>query len=126
MASVRFATKTKNTGTHLEELFEQQLIEAGYGGMFEKNAPFLTGRRFKGDFVFPELQVVAECDGGEWLGSRGGHTSGAGFTKDRERDQLAYLAGWVTFRFTGGQVKDGSAIETFKKLYAKRRERRTD
>ena len=97
-------------GSSLEDKFAQQLMEAGFRGRYRRNALFIDGRKYKADFLFPSLHLVVEVDGGEWLGKRGGHTSGKGFLSDRCRDQTASLEHYQTVRYAGTQIKDGSAI----------------
>ena len=102
--------KQKNKRTSLEDKFAEQLRESGFKGRYRRNHPFIEGRRFQADFWLPALRLVVEVDGGEWLGKRGGHTSGKGYRDDRERDMLAAMQHIETVRFAGAQIKDGSAI----------------
>lgn len=74
---------------------------------------FLAKRRFKADFCYPDRKLIIEVDGGTWM-DRGGHSYGKGYEDDRERDNLAVLAGWRVLRFTGRMVQDGRAIETIR------------
>lgn len=71
---------------------------------------FARPRKFRADFAWPDLMILVEIEGGVWTGGR--HTRGAGFSKDCEKQNLAALAGYRVFRFTGDQVKNGSAIAT--------------
>lgn len=50
-----------------------------------------------------------EIDGGIWL-PRSGHTSGRGYTADREKDAEALCLGWRILRVTTDQVKNGRAL----------------
>jgi len=70
---------------------------------------FAAPRRFAFDFAWPDLRVAVEIEGGVWTGGR--HTSGAGFTRDCEKYNLAALNGWQVFRFTGDMVRDGDALQ---------------
>lgn len=76
---------------------------------------FLKDRRFRFDFAWPDYGVYLEIDGMVWTGGR--HTSGAGFTRDHEKFNLAHINGWTGIRATTGQVKDGSAIKWLADLF---------
>ena len=76
---------------------------------------FLTDRRFRFDFAWPDYMLYLEVDGMVWTGGR--HTSGAGFTRDHEKFNLAHINGWVGIRATSGQVRDGSAIKWIHELF---------
>lgn len=117
MASTK-PLKRKNKKTVVEEAMASQLDEAGLTG-YKQNSYFIKGRKFQADFWYPELRLALEVDGGVWM-PRSGHTSGAGYTSDRERDVEALLQGIITVRYTSDQVRNGYAIETFKRIHANR------
>lgn len=108
--------KPKNKKTSLENIAAKYLHQEGLRG-YRRNARFIPGRRYEADFWYPRLKLVLEIDGGEWMGRRGAHTSGAGYTRDRERDALALQHGILTVRLAGGQVKDGTGLEWFKAIW---------
>ncbi len=83
---------------------------------FEREFVFARPRRFRADFAWPERMVLVEIEGGVWSGGR--HTRGAGFTRDCEKQNLAALLGYRVFRFTGDQVRDGTAIKTMLTVFA--------
>lgn len=112
--------KVKTKKTHLEEQMKEQLDEAGLTD-YKRNFRFIPKRRFEADFYFPELKLALECDGGVWL-KNSGHTSGEGYTKDRERDVEALLHGIITVRYTSDQIRNGFAIDTFVRIYHARKE----
>jgi very-short-patch-repair endonuclease len=91
-----------------EDELAKQLFSAGFRD-FVRNARFIPGRKFEADFYFPSLRLAVEVDGGLWM-ARGGHTSGVGAKRDRERDILAFLSGIVTLRVATDHVKSGEAI----------------
>lgn len=102
--------KVPNKKNHVERQFAKQLQEAGIKG-FQQNVRFIPGRRFEADFFFPEIKVCVEIDGGLFL-PRGGHNTGVGLLRDKERDILAALNGIVTYRFATQHVNSGFAIES--------------
>lgn len=105
---VRF-TQRRGKGSVPEDDLARQLFDAGFKD-FKRNARFIPGRKFEADFYFPQLRLVVEVDGGLWM-AKGGHTSGVGAKRDRERDILAYLTGRVlTLRVATDHVKSGEAI----------------
>lgn len=79
---------------------------------------FLEDRRFRFDLAWPQFQIAVEVHGDVWHGGR--HTSGVGFTRDREKMNLAIIEGWKVLEVTTGQVKDGSAIKWISALFDKR------
>lgn len=70
---------------------------------------FLEDRKFRADFCWIEERLIVEVQGGIWQGGR--HTSGHGYTADRERSNLAQLAGFIILEVTPDQIKNGKAIE---------------
>jgi very-short-patch-repair endonuclease len=98
-----------------EDDLAKQLFAAGFKD-FRRNARFIPKRKFEADFFLPHLRLVIEVDGGLWM-ARGGHTSGVGAKRDRERDILAYLTGGIlTIRVATDHVKSGQAIEWIKEI----------
>jgi very-short-patch-repair endonuclease len=109
------STKTINKKTPVENKMAEQLREAGLLG-YRRNARFIEGRRFEADFYWPSRKIALEVDGGVWMRSSG-HTSGAGYSRDRERDILALLNGILTVRYTSEQVRSGIAIASFRRIF---------
>lgn len=97
----------------------KQLWAAGLRG-YRRDTPFIPGRRYRADFYWPRLKLCLEVDGGVWLGKRGGHTSGKGYSSDRERDVEALRHGILTVRYTSKQVRNGYAIDTFQEIFRDR------
>ena len=104
--------------SELEELLASQFKEMGWRP--RRQFKFHPMRKFKADFAWVGKKILVEVDGGIYsrYGAkrcplcqqlpRGGHITH--FDKDRERDNLAQLAGWQVFRFTASMVKDRSAL----------------
>jgi very-short-patch-repair endonuclease len=57
-------------------------------------------------FIAPHLLI--EVDGGGWMQGKG-HFSEHGRRHDNKRDRAATILGYRVLRFTGSEVKDGSA-----------------
>ena len=112
--------KVPNKKTVVENLLHDHLQEAGLTG-YVRNARFIEGRKFEADFWFPALKIALEVDGGVWL-PKSGHTSGIGYTADRERDVEALLQGILTIRYTSDQVRNRYAINTFSRIVQARAE----
>ena len=97
----------------LEELMSRQLDEAGI--VYEREQMLIPGRRFRFDFVLPQSGLIVECEGGTWSGGR--HTSGIGFRNDCVKYNLAVEHGYVVLRYTSDLIKNGSAIESIRRVH---------
>lgn len=82
----------------------------------EQQYRFDDSRRWRFDFAWPSCKVAVEVNGGEW--SEGRHSRGAGMAGDYEKLNAATIAGWRVLQFTGGQVRDGVAIDTIRRALA--------
>jgi hypothetical protein len=65
----------------------------------EFKAPWLTPTNGRVDLAYREHLLVIEADGRRW------HTQADAFLTDRERDNLAQLAGWRVLRFTWWDIE---------------------
>lgn len=68
----------------------------------------LEGRKFRFDCACPDKKIAIEIEGGIWLGSKGGHTSGIGYDKNMEKYNLAVLEGWKVLRYSPETLKKRS------------------
>ena len=66
-------------------------------------------RRYRADFCYAPERLLIEVDGGIWL-AKGGHTTGTGYQRDRERDCEAVALGYTVLRVTPDMVKSGAAL----------------
>lgn len=110
----------RNKKTEPENQLHDQFKEAGING-YKRNARFIPKRKYEADFWFADLRLAVEVDGGIYM-AKGGHTSGPGYQRDRERDQLALLNGIVTARVTSNDVYAGDAIAFLKNYLPLRRQ----
>jgi very-short-patch-repair endonuclease len=92
----------------LELLLEGHMISAGVA-RWKSEYRFHPVRMWRFDFAWPENMVAVELEGGLYTSGR--HTSIAGFTEDCEKYNEATLLGWRVLRFTGEQVRDGTALK---------------
>jgi very-short-patch-repair endonuclease len=69
---------------------------------------FHPSRKWRFDFAFPERMCAVEVEGGMWTNGR--HNRGGGAIADMEKYNVAAALGWFVFRFDGGAVKRGEAI----------------
>jgi very-short-patch-repair endonuclease len=75
---------------------------------FEREVSGLVpGRRFRVDFFIKPV-LVLECEGGIWV--KGGHSTGAGITRDCEKLNALALEGYIVLRFTAEHIASGEAI----------------
>jgi hypothetical protein len=94
--------------TELEDELAGQLDLAGIKYTREYKA--IENRRFKWDFFFPkgEKGILLEVQGAIWV--KGGHSTGAGITRDAEKLNLATLAGYSSLVVTKEHIKSGQAL----------------
>ena len=71
---------------------------------FVKEHKFLTDRKFKFDWAFPDLKIAIEYEGVFSAKSR--HTQKAGYSKDCEKYNLASINGWQLLRYTALNYKN--------------------
>lgn len=133
----RKATR-KAKAEHWENMFALQW-QAKRLPQVARNALFLDGFNYRGDFVLRADKIVVEIDGGvgmgqmnqqqqqrwlqnaallalagetpKWPTQGGHHNNPKGYRYDRIRDCEAILQGWTVLRFPPDMVEDGSAIE---------------
>lgn len=80
---------------------------------FEREYRFAPRRLYRADFHILDTNILVECEGGIWTGGR--HTTGAGFSQDCEKYNLASLLGFRVFRFTSAMVESGEALDVIEK-----------
>lgn len=85
----------------------------------EREWQFHPTRQWRFDFCIPEKMLAIECEGGIWLGVKGGHTSGKGMIRNMEKYNSASRMGWTILRFTPQQIKSGVAILEIKQFLGK-------
>ncbi len=78
----------------------------------EREFQFDPARKWRFDLCWPALKLAVECDGGQWTTGGGRHATAA----DYDKMNSAILAGWRPLRFTGSQIKDGSAIQLLERV----------
>ena len=83
-------------------------------GRYFPTTPTGKVRGYTADFAFVPERLLVEIDGKVW--QKGGHTSGTGYTEDRERDAEALCCNWRTLRVTSGQVESGLALAWIERL----------
>jgi very-short-patch-repair endonuclease len=69
---------------------------------------FHPSRKWRADFCWPDHGLIAEIEGGAFVGGR--HTRGAGFVADLGKYNAATLLGYRILRFTPQQVRSGEAL----------------
>ena len=95
----------------LERIFETLYVQ--YGRMEDIDLPelqwqymFDEKRDWEFDYAHLSSKTAIELDGGEWLGAKGGHTSGTGKRRDCEKQNAAVVLGWSVLRFTASMLED--------------------
>lgn len=76
---------------------------------FEREVPFIPGRRFKADYARGTLLV--EYEGGVFAGGdAGGHRAMGRYLRDIEKYSLAAVHGFRVIRVTAKHVESGQAF----------------
>lgn len=75
---------------------------------------FHPQRKWRFDFAWPQLRIAVEIEGG--VLSQGRHVRPRGFTNDCEKYNQASQLGWRVLRFTGADVRSGSAIQLVQQM----------
>jgi len=65
----------------------------------EKGVVFDKKRQFRADFIWPDLKLICEADGGIF-NPMSGHRTPKGLTDDRTKDFLAQMQGYFVVRLT--------------------------
>jgi hypothetical protein len=95
-------------------LMEKHLQELGL--RYEREYLFIPSRKWRADFAVSKRYSdgvirysLVEIEGGIW--TRGRHTRGKGYQADMEKYNMASAFGYKVFRFSTGEVLDGTAKE---------------
>jgi len=94
--------------SHLEKQLELQIKAMRLPEPVREFAA-IPGRRFRFDFAWPDRGVLVECQGAVFV--KGGHSTGAGITRDCEKAALAAVNGYRLIPVTGAHIKSGFAID---------------
>lgn len=87
-----------------ERLLHEILNEA-YPGQWVSEHMGIENRKFSFDAANLTNKICIEIEGGIWLGSKGGHTSGIGYESNLEKYNLAVLNGWKLLRYSPSTLK---------------------
>lgn len=96
--------------SELERAFDTHVLQLApqIAGLYTTEVVFHTQRKWRFDKAFQRYKVAVELHGGEWM-QTSGHTSGAGFNRDREKINAAIEAGWLVLEWTGTMLRDNPA-----------------
>jgi very-short-patch-repair endonuclease len=67
----------------------------------EREQCLIEGRDWRCDFVWRDIRLVVEVDGGQWKSGGGRHNT----DDDRDKINKLTLAGWKVLRYSGTKVK---------------------
>ena len=76
---------------------------------FVREFKFHSTRRWKADFAWPDVKLLAEVEGGIWNG--GAHVRGKHYESDCEKYNEAALLGYRVIRVSSGHIKSGQALK---------------
>lgn len=84
-----------------KEMQLKQLIERSHLPAPSMQHPIdVDGHRFRADFAYPDQRVIVEYDGFVE------HTSSEQFTRDRRRQNLLTINGWLVLRFSNADLRE--------------------
>lgn len=88
----------------LEAAFDFHWKALGYPPVWlaEFRATCFGTRRFRLDRAEPNTLTAVELDGGTWTGGR--HVTGAGYSRDCVKHNMATAAGWRVFHLTADML----------------------
>jgi len=85
-----------------------QLVNAGITG-FEREYPWLEGRKYRADLAFPTKNIIVEIEGGA-------HRIKGRFLADIRKSQDAVTNGWWLLRVSTRDVITGEALSVIKRV----------
>jgi len=97
----------------LEELFWFQLKAFNLDRQVTREFVFLPDRKYRFDFAHIAAHVAVEVQGGIW--KPGGHSTGAGISRDCEKYCFAVSNGWRVLPVTAEMVTNGTALIYFRR-----------
>ena len=104
----------------LETLLLDVIVEAGLPvPTTQFHAPWLRRVNGRVDMAYLEENLLIEADSLKW------HGSTSAFQIDRQRDNLAQLAGWTVLRFTWEDLKERPSyvVDSVRRALSRHRER---
>jgi len=74
-----------------------------------------TERKFRADFLCPNLKIIVEVNGGQFSGGR--HTRGGkGYETDLDKLNLAQSKGYKVYQFTYQQLERGEHLKLIEQI----------
>ena len=104
----REVNKKRQGYSQLEEILYLQIAAEGLP-MPDRQYKFLPDRKFRADFAWPSRKLIVEVQGAE-------HRIKGRWQGDVERMNLLQLEGWTVLQFTGKMVRNGTAVQTLRKV----------
>lgn len=101
--------------SQLEETLYSEIEKAGLR-LPDREYRFHPTVKWRFDFAYPDMRVAIEIEGGTWRGTRSRHSNPIGYEKDCIKYNEATIMGWRVYRFTGGMVRDGRALDMIRRV----------
>ncbi len=93
--------KKKGRGCKEKEYIQSELDHFKF---FVPEYKFLTDRKFRFDWAWPEFKIAIEYEG--IFADKARHTNKMGYSKDTEKYNLATINGWRVLRYTAMTYKN--------------------
>lgn len=84
----------------------------------ETEVRFHPVRRWRLDYAWPELKLGVEIQGGTFMRSKSGHTSGAGLHQDHEKLNTAAAMGWIVIQVGDKYLTEANRDALFELMMA--------
>ena len=75
---------------------------------YKREVKVIPDRQYRWDFKLNGTSLLIEVQGGIW--QKGGHSTGAGITRDCRKQSIAAVYGWHVLLVTTAMIESGEAI----------------
>ena len=108
-----------------EEILEDQIkAVAGESGipLPVRNKKIFSRCNYEWDFVWYDVKLVVECQGGLFM-QKGAHNTGKAITRDILKNNVAVMHDWDVLFYSTAMVKSGEAVNEIEKYLLAKKEK---